>query len=131
MPHFEQMLANGGIRLYKYYLDISRDEQARRLEDRRIDPLKQWKVSPIDDEALVRWDAYSQARNVMLARTHTQAAPWIVVSADHKRQARLNVIRDLLSRVHYDGRDEQAVLPDPSVVFPFDMVSLDNGTIAP
>lgn len=131
VPHFEQMLVQGGLRLVKYYLDISRAEQARRLEDRRIDPLKQWKVSPVDDEALTLWDAYSQARNAMLARTHTQAAPWIVVRADDKRQARLNVIRDLLSRLHYDGRDEQKVLPDPSIVFPFDLTGLENGALAP
>jgi len=131
VPHFEQMLVQGGLRLVKYYLDISRDEQARRLDDRRVDPLKQWKVSPVDDEALMLWDAYSQARNTMLARTHTQAAPWIVVRADDKRTARLNVIRDLLSRVHYDGRDEQHVLPDPAIVFPFDLAGLENGALAP
>ncbi len=131
VPQFEHMLVHDGIRLFKYYLDISRDEQARRLEDRRVDPLKQWKVSPVDDEALINWQAYSDARNEMLARTHTQAAPWIIVRADDKRLARLNIIRDFLTRVHYDGRDEQAVLPDPSVVFPFDTVSLDNGALAP
>ncbi len=131
VPHFEQMLVHDGMRLFKYYLDISRDEQARRLEDRRVDPLKQWKVSPVDDEALINWEAYSNARNVMLARTHTQAGPWTIVRADDKREARLNVIRDLLSRVQYDGRLDQNVLPDPSIVFPYDMAGVDNGVIAP
>ena len=131
VPHFEQMLVHDGIRLFKYYLDISRDEQAQRLEDRRVDPLKQWKVSPVDSEALAKWQDYSDARNVMLARTHTPAAPWHVVRADSKRHARLNIIRDLLSRVHYEGRDEQKVLPDPEIVFPYDMASIDNGAIAP
>jgi polyphosphate kinase 2 len=131
VPHFEQMLVQEGIRLFKYYLDISRDEQAQRLEDRRVDPLKQWKVSPVDSVALEKWQQYSDARNVMLARTHTPAAPWHIVRADNKRHARLNIIRDLLSRVQYDGRDEQKVLPDPSIVFPYDMASLDNGDIAP
>lgn len=131
VPHFEQMLVHDGIRLFKYYLDISRDEQAQRLEDRRVDPLKLWKVSPVDNVALEKWQQYSDARNVMLARTHIPAAPWHIVRADNKRHARLNIIRDLLSRVQYEGRDEQKVLPDPSIVFPYDMASLDNGDIAP
>ena len=131
VPHFEQMLVHDGIRLFKYYLDISRDEQAERLDARRTDPLKLWKVSPVDDVALSKWQDYSAARNIMLARTHTPAAPWHVVRANSKRHARLNVIRDLLSRVHYEEKHDQLVLPDPSIVFPYDMASLDNGAIAP
>lgn len=131
VPHFEQMLVHDGIRIFKYYLDISREEQAERLHERRVDPLKQWKVSPVDDQALANWQAYSNARNVMLARTHTPATPWTIVRADNKRKARLNVIRDLLSRVQYDGRKDQLVLPDPAIVFPYDASSVENGLLAP
>ncbi len=76
VPLFEQLLAHCGVTLVKYYLDISKEEQKRRLVARRKDPLKQWKLSPVDDQAIKRWDAYSAARNEMLARTHNVAAPW-------------------------------------------------------
>lgn len=117
VPGFERMLVRSGIRLLKYYLDISRDEQRRRLAARREDPLKQWKVSPIDAEATKRWTEYSQARNEMFARTHDPVAPWTVVRADDKRLARLNLIRDLLSRLHYDDKDDTALKTDPEIVF--------------
>lgn len=128
---FEHMLVRSGIRLLKYYLDISRDEQQRRLGDRRSDPLKQWKVSPIDAQAQERWDDYSLARNEMLARTHNAVTPWTVVRADHKRTARINLIRDLLLRLHYDGRNEAALRIDPNVVFRYDDAYVRNGMIAP
>jgi len=96
---FEQMLVDSGIQILKYYLDISKDEQRRRLEERRTDPLKQWKVSPIDQSAVKRWNAYSRARNEMLARTNNDVTPWFVVRADDKRETRLNVIRHILARV--------------------------------
>jgi polyphosphate kinase 2 len=130
-PHFEQMLIRGGLLLSKYYLDVSKHEQARRLKDRECDPLKQWKTSPIDQVAVKRWDAYSQARNQMLMRSHTAFAPWRVVRADDKRQTRLNVIRDLLTRIRYKGRNEKLLPADPDVVFEFDEAYLANGMIAP
>ena len=86
------------MKLLKYYLDISKSEQKKRLEDRNSNPLKQWKVSPIDDRAIKRWKAYSAARNEMLARTHNPTAPWTLVRANDKRLARLNIIKDLLGR---------------------------------
>ncbi|MBN1240326.1 MAG: polyphosphate kinase 2 [Gammaproteobacteria bacterium] len=128
---FEHMLVRSGISLLKYYLDISRDEQRRRLEDRRRDPLKQWKISPIDAAALERWDDYSLARNAMFARTHNAVTPWTVVRADDKRAARVNLIRDLLLRLDYGGKDETALLVDPDVVFQYDEAYLRNGMIAP
>jgi polyphosphate kinase len=127
---FEHMLARSGLKLLKYYLDISRDEQKRRLEDRHESPLKQWKVSPIDAEALERWDDYSRARNEMLARTHNAVTPWKVVRADDKRAARINLIKDLLLRLRYDGKDEAALLVDPDVVFQYEETYLRNGMIA-
>jgi len=103
VAEFENMLVRSGIKLLKYYLDISKTEQKKRLEDRKSDPLKQWKISPIDDQAVKYWKAYSAARNEMLARTHNPTAPWTLVRADDKRLARLNIIKDVLSRLHYGG----------------------------
>jgi polyphosphate kinase 2 len=127
---FENMLVRSGVRLLKYYLDISKAEQKRRLKDRKTDPLKQWKVSPIDDQALERWKAYSLARNEMLARSHSSTAPWTLVRANDKRLARLNIIGDLLGRLHYADKDEHLIRPDPQVVFPYDISNLENGQLA-
>ena len=131
VPRFEHMLVRSGIALFKYYLDISRKEQRRRLEARRTNPLKQWKVSPIDDEAARLWDDYSLARNEMFARTQTPVAPWTVVRADDKRSARIQVIKDLLTRLDYPGKNPSRTLPDPKVVFGYDETYLSNGMIAP
>lgn len=130
VPDFEHMLVQSGIKLLKYYLDISRGEQKKRLRARRKDPLKQWKVSPIDEKALKRWKAYSLARNVMFARTHNPVVPWTVVRADNKRLARIHLIKDLLTRLHYRGKDEKVLVGDPAIVFQFDQAYLENGTIA-
>ena len=129
-PLFEQLLVHCGITIVKYYLDISRDEQKRRLKDRAEDPLKQWKISPIDEKAIKHWKDYSAARNEMLARTHTPFAPWVVVRADDKDAARLNVIRDLLSRFDFDSKHRQRDLPDPNITFPYDKAALSSGLIA-
>lgn len=130
VPAFEQMLIDNGIQLFKYYLDITKAEQKRRLADRRKDPLKQWKVSPIDDQAIKRWDDYSEARNTMFARSHSPVSPWYVVRADDKRSTRIHVIADLLSRLDYTGKDEKIVLPDPNQVFRYDERYLRDGVIA-
>ncbi|HRM68760.1 MAG TPA: polyphosphate kinase 2 [Thauera phenylacetica] len=129
-PDFEHMLVRSGIKLFKYYLDISQAEQKKRLRDRRKDPLKQWKLSPIDAEALKHWADYSQARNEMFARTHTLSAPWTVVRAENKQLARINLIKDLLMRLHYDGKDRDLVLPNPEVVFAYDEAHLTSGMLA-
>jgi polyphosphate kinase len=128
---FEHMLVDGGIQLFKYYLDISKEEQRRRLKDRRVDPLKQWKTSPVDKIAIKHWDAYSAARNEMLERTHNEITPWYVVRADDKKRARLNIIRHLMSLVDCPGKDEHAARPDPDIVFTFDRRFLKSGAIAP
>jgi polyphosphate kinase 2 len=127
---FENMLVRSGVKLLKYYLDISKSEQKKRLEARRSDPLKQWKVSPIDDQAIKQWKAYSRARNEMLARTHTPTTPWTLVRADDKHLARLNIIKDLLDRVHYTGKDKRLIEPDPKVVFAFDASNLESDQLA-
>jgi polyphosphate kinase 2 len=127
---FERMLVDSGIQILKYYLDISQDEQRRRLEERRTDPLKQWKVSPIDQVALKHWNAYSRARNKMLARTSNDVTPWFVVRADHKREARLNVIRHILARIDCPEKDEHAASPDVQIVFPYDDSCVSEGLLA-
>ena len=119
VPKFEEMLVNSGIRLLKYYLDIDKPEQIRRLADRQRNPLKQWKTSPIDAVAVKHWKAYSEARDAMLLRTHTPIAPWHIVKANDKRLARLNLIRDILSRLHYAGKKTKLVQPDANVAFEF------------
>ncbi len=119
VPAFEEMLVHSGVRLLKYYLDISRAEQKRRLSKRRTDPLKQWKLSPIDKAAPKLWNEYSTARDAMLAATHTAVAPWTIVRTDDKRAARVNLIKDLLFRLHYRPKDKKLIMADPSIVFPF------------
>ena len=130
VSNFEDMLVRSGVKLVKYYLDISKAEQKRRLKDRKTDPLKQWKTSPIDDQAIDQWKAYSQARNEMLARSHNRTAPWTLVRADGKQLARLNIIKDLLSRIHYTQKDKRLIQPDPNIVFPYDVSNLENGQLA-
>jgi polyphosphate kinase 2 len=119
VPKFEEMLVNSGIKLLKYYLDVGKNEQTQRLADRMRDPLKQWKNSPIDAVAVKHWKAYSQARDEMLLRTHTAIAPWHVVLADDKRLLRLNLMRDILSRLHYAGKKAKLVEPDRDIAFEF------------
>jgi len=130
VPDVEQMLIDNGIQLFKYYLDISKAEQKRRLAARHTDPLKQWKISPIDEQATHYWDAYSKARNTMFVRTHTPLSPWYIVRADDKKSTRIHVITDLLSRLEYAKKDDKAVLPDPNQVFPYDEHYLKSGVIA-
>ena len=130
VPTFEWLLVNEGVHLFKYYLDISRKEQARRLANRRRDPLKQWKVSPIDAAALKKWRAYSQARNEMLRRSHAPHAPWFVLHADDKHTARLNLIRHFLSQVRYKHKTNNLLRFDHDVVFPFEEGRLRDGSIA-
>lgn len=127
---FEHMLISSGIQILKYYLDIGKKEQKRRLRERRRDPLKQWKTSPIDKVALKHWDAYTEARDLMLARTSNPLSPWIIVRADDKHIAHLNVIRDLLSRLACPKTDKHLAVPDLNVVFPYDEAHVRAGLLA-
>lgn len=117
-PLFEGLLHHCGVTLFKYYLDISKGEQKRRLSVRRKDPLRHWKVSPVDETAVEHWDDYTAARNVMLNRTHSLTSPWTIVQADDKKAARLAVIHDLLNRLEFKGRN--AAPADVSVISTFD-----------
>ncbi len=129
-PRFERLLVRSGTRILKYYLDISRKEQARRLKARRKDPLKQWKISPVDQAAQAHWSDYSRARDSMLQRTHHDDAPWMVVRADNKQQARLNVIRDMLSRVPTGKKRRTTPRPDPRIVREFRDSLIASGWVA-
>jgi polyphosphate kinase 2 (PPK2 family) len=127
VPIFEHMLADDGIKIIKYYLDIDRKEQTYRLEARHGDPLKQWKISPIDEKALTHFDDYTKARDVMLRMTDSAAAPWMVVRADDKKVARLAIIADLITRVAYK---EHAASVDLSIIRRFDETCLTDGMLA-
>lgn len=127
-PDFERMLVESGITLVKFWLDISKVEQARRLKARRGDPLKALKVSDLDRVAQARWDDYSAARDTMLMRTHTAAAPWTCVHTDHKKRARLNLIRHLLHRID-PTRASAVEPPDPGVLFAFEAAALSDGRL--
>jgi polyphosphate kinase 2 len=129
-PAFERMLEEADIRLVKYWLDISKDEQEERLEARRKDPLKQLKVSALDAEAQSHWKDYSKARNEMLTRTHTDFAPWVCVRNDHKKRGRLNLIRHLLRQVAPSEIAREVEAPDPDVVFAFEPEALKDGRLA-
>lgn len=113
---FESLLVGSEIQLIKYYLDISKEEQAKRLKDRATDLLKQWKISPIDQKAQKMWGAYSDARNDMLKKTSSDDAPWAVINANDKKLAHLNLIADLLTRVSYPDKDKKLLKIDPNIV---------------
>jgi polyphosphate kinase 2 (PPK2 family) len=100
-PEFEKYLVNNGIILIKYWMEVGKKEQERRFEARIKDPLRQWKLSPMDLESFRRWYEYSRARDQMLAATDTKHAPWYLVRSDEKRKARLNCISHLLSVIPY------------------------------
>jgi len=129
-PIFERMLVNSGIQLFKYYLDIDREEQAQRLKERRHDPLAQWKTSPVDKAALKHWEDYTRARDEMLRRTHSPHAPWHIVLANNKHAARLALIRHLLAHLHYRDKEHGLLAFDPAVVFAFNDARLRDGSIA-
>ena len=129
-PIFERMLVNSGIHLFKYYLDIDRREQAKRLAERRRDPLSQWKTSPIDRVALRHWADYTHARDEMLRRTNSPHAPWHIVRANDKHAARLNLIRHLLAHLHYRKKEHDLLRFDPAIVFAFDEARLNDGSMA-
>lgn len=117
VPDFELMLVNSGIMLFKYWFSVSREEQRRRFMARKTDPLKRWKLSPIDKESLTKWSEYTAAKKEMFLRTDTQWGPWTIIKSDDKKRARLNCMRDLLSRIDYDQKDpEIAREPEEEIV---------------
>ena len=116
-PEFERMLVRSGIRLFKFWFSVSREEQLRRFMNRAKDPLKHWKLSPMDVESLGRWEEYTKAKEAMLFYTDTADSPWRIVRSDDKKRARLNSIRFLLRKLPYDGRDDELLKDlDPRIV---------------
>lgn len=116
-PDFEQMLVRSGIRLYKYWFSVSQEEQRTRFAARETDPLKQWKLSPVDKASLDKWDDYTEAKEAMFFYTDTADAPWTVVKSNDKKRARLNCMLHFLSSIDYPGKDRKLVhLPDPLIV---------------
>jgi polyphosphate kinase 2 len=116
-PEFERMLVRSGIRFYKFWFSVSREEQLRRFLGRAQDPLKQWKLSPMDVESLGRWESYTKAKEAMLFYTDTADAPWTIVRSDDKNRARLNAMKHVLHTIPYAGKDEDLVTaPDPRIV---------------
>jgi polyphosphate kinase 2 len=118
-PEFERMLARDGIILVKFWFSVSRTEQLRRFVRRQLDPVKRWKLSPIDLASLDKWDEYTRAKESMFFYTDLPDAPWTVVKSNDKKRARLEAMRHVLSQVPYEDRDEQIVgRPDPLIVGP-------------
>jgi polyphosphate kinase 2 len=112
---FEKMLGDAGFIILKYYLDISKKEQQKRLQSRKDDPLKQWKLTPIDDKAIHYWKDYSRERNKMLLETNYRYAPWFIVSADDKDKTHIALISHLLKRLKYKGKDKKVLVKSDSV----------------
>ena len=116
-PEFERMLVRSGILLFKYWFSVTRDEQRRRFASRELDPLKQWKLSPIDRASMDRWDDYTEAKEAMFFYTDTADAPWTVIRSNDKKRARLAAMRHFLSKLDYPDKDPAiATPPDPSLV---------------
>ena len=118
VPEFEHMLYEDNLELVKFWFSISKEVQEYRFESRRLDPLKQWKISPVDEKAQERWDVYTKYKNEMFSRTHTSYAPWIIVKANDKKKARLESMRHVLSTLEYPGKEEPRthLSPDPDIV---------------
>jgi len=116
-PEFERMLVRSGIQLYKFWFSVTREEQRRRFKAREKDPLKQWKLSPIDLASLKKWDDYTEAKEAMFFYTDTADAPWTIIKSDDKKRARLNCMQHFLSTLDYPGKDNRvAHAPDPLIV---------------
>jgi polyphosphate kinase 2 len=116
-PELERMLVRSGIKLFKMWFSVSRNEQFRRFQARRHDPLKQWKLSPIDMASLDKWQNYTEAKEAMFFYTDTADAPWTVVKSDCKKRARLNAMRFVLNSLEYPNKDRKAVgEADPLIV---------------
>ncbi len=130
-PGFERSLVQSGTHMFKLWFTVSQDEQRKRFEARQDDPLRQWKLSPMDLEALGKYEEYGEARNAMLFYTDHLDAPWTVINSNDKKRARLEAIRHVLSRVDYDHKDDTYVHdPDPMVVRPARVVMRSRAAVS-
>ncbi|MCB9766217.1 MAG: polyphosphate kinase 2 [Alphaproteobacteria bacterium] len=116
VPELERMLIRSGVHLVKFYFSVSKAEQHRRFEKRLTDPLKQWKLSPIDMESQGKWDDYTRAKEDMFFYTSTADAPWVIIKSDDKKRARINCMRYFLAGVEYEGKRRELLRWDPRVV---------------
>ncbi len=131
-PELERMLVRSGIRLFKLWFSVSRQEQFRRFQKRKKDPLKQWKLSPIDMASLDKWDEYTEAKEAMFFYTDTADAPWTVIKSDDKKRARLNAMRHVLVNVPYPNKDPKVVVPpDHLIVGPASVIYEEDERITP
>ena len=122
-PELERMLVNSGLRLFKFWFSVTREEQIHRFKARGSDPLKQWKLSPIDKVSSERWDDYTEAKEAMFFYTDTADAPWTVVKSNDKKRARLDCMQHFLSQLPYPNKDTSVVRgPDPLIVGPAERV---------
>ena len=122
-PEFERMLTRSGIKLFKYWFSVTRQEQRRRFDARETDPLKQWKLSPIDRASLDKWDDYTEAKEAMFFYTDTADAPWTVIRSNDKKRARLNCMKHFLAGLDYPDKDHTvATAPDAQIVHQADAV---------
>ena len=121
VTEYEHMLYEDGVTVIKFWFSISQEEQLRRFESRRRNPLKQWKLSPVDERAQDLWDTYTWYKEQMFSRTHTSFAPWLIVRADNKRVARLESMRYALNLLPYEGKPQGGVrlAPDPNIISRF------------
>lgn len=117
VPDLERMLTRSGIKLFKYWFSVTQDEQKRRFQARQHDPLKQWKLSPIDRASLARWEDYTEAKEAMFFYTDTADAPWTIIKSSDKKRARINCMQHFLSSLDYPDKDTHTVrAPDPLIV---------------
>jgi len=134
-PEFERMLVRSGITLIKFWFSVSRKEQVTRFTIRRIDPVRQWKLSPMDLASLDRWDSYTEAKEAMFWYTDTDWAPWTVVRSNDKKRGRLEAMRWVLAQMDYPEKDESVVgTPDPNIVGPPSVIyetGENTGTVYP
>lgn len=122
-PEFERMVTRSGIRLFKYWFSVTQEEQKRRFKARETDPLKQWKLSPIDQASLGKWDDYTEAKEAMFFYTNTADAPWTIVKSDDKKRARLNCMQHFLSSLPYPDKNMKLVHgPDKLLVSQADAI---------
>jgi polyphosphate kinase len=123
-PEFERMLVDSGLHLTKFWFSVTRSEQRTRFVIRQVDPVRQWKLSPMDIQSLDKWDAYTVAKEAMFRYTDTGDAPWTVVKSNDKKRARLEAIRHVLERFDYEGKDAEVVgKPDQKIIGPSALLS--------
>ena len=118
VPEFEHMMYEDGVIIIKFWLSITKDEQAKRFEGRKENPLKRWKFSPVDRQGQILWDKYTHYKEEMFSKTHTSYSPWVIIKTNDKMSARLEAMRHVLSQFDYEGKSEAgtAVNPDPNIV---------------